>query len=187
VDRQHVNIQHILASLALKATRQSVIIAKLSSYPRENRTKKALWELDNLRALNRGESYHKLVRAVAYAKGGKLRVRTDHAQQLYPPGVQAFMCEGKSYGLADYAAPIVFWYNRELCSQARVDPSEIKYWEDLLEAVKKCKEAGVTPIAVGGSEKWPLQFYPAPLMNPKRTSRLLHSDNHLVSLRARAS
>jgi hypothetical protein len=34
------NIQHILASLALKVTRQSVIIAKLSSYPRKNRTKK---------------------------------------------------------------------------------------------------------------------------------------------------
>ena len=43
------NIQHILASLALKVTRQSVIIAKLSSCPRKNRTKKALWELDNLR------------------------------------------------------------------------------------------------------------------------------------------
>ena len=97
------NIQHILASLALKVTRQSVIIAKLSSYPRKNRTKKALWELDNLRrslhllnyvdspqfqrniqrALNRGESYHKLVRAVAYANGGKLRVRTDQEQQLW--------------------------------------------------------------------------------------------------------
>jgi TnpA family transposase len=83
VDRQHVNIQHILASLALKATRQSVIIAKLGSYPRKNRTKKALWELDNLRALKRGESYHKLVRAVAYANGGKLRVRTDQEQQLW--------------------------------------------------------------------------------------------------------
>jgi TnpA family transposase len=33
----------------MKVTRQSVIIAKLSSYPRKNRTKKALWELDNLR------------------------------------------------------------------------------------------------------------------------------------------
>ena len=64
-------------------TRQSVIIAKLSSYPRKNRTKKALWELDNLRALKRGESYHKLVRAVAYANGGKLRVRTDQEQQLW--------------------------------------------------------------------------------------------------------
>jgi Tn3 transposase DDE domain len=43
------NIQHILASLALKVTRRSVIIAKLSSYPRKNRTKRAMWELDNLR------------------------------------------------------------------------------------------------------------------------------------------
>src|SRR5260370_34716199 len=35
------------------------------------------------RALKRGESYHKLVRAVAYANGGKLRVRTDQEQQLW--------------------------------------------------------------------------------------------------------
>ena len=90
------NIKHVFASLATKVTSQSVIIGKLSSYARRNRTKKALWELDNLhrsryllsyvdslrlrrnvqRALNRGESYHKLVRAVAYANAGKLRVRT---------------------------------------------------------------------------------------------------------------
>jgi Tn3 transposase DDE domain-containing protein len=35
------------------------------------------------RALNRGESYHKLVRAVAYAHGGRLRVRTELEQQLW--------------------------------------------------------------------------------------------------------
>jgi len=97
------NIKHILASLAMKVTSQSVIIGKLSSYARKNRTKKALWELDNLhrsryllnyvdslhlrrnvqRALNRGESYHKLVRAVGYANGGRLRVRTDLEQELW--------------------------------------------------------------------------------------------------------
>jgi len=97
------SIKHIFASLAKKVTSQSVIIGKLSSYARKNRTKKALWELDNLhrsryllnyvdslrlrrnvqRALNRGESYHKLVRAVAYANGGRLRVRTDLEQQLW--------------------------------------------------------------------------------------------------------
>ena len=32
---------------------------------------------------NRGESYHKLVRAVTYANGGRLRARTDHEQQLW--------------------------------------------------------------------------------------------------------
>jgi TnpA family transposase len=97
------NIKHIFASLAKKVTSQSVIIGKLSSYARKNRTKKALWELDNLhrsryllsyvdslrlrrnvqRALNRGESYHKLVRAVAYANAGRLRLRTDREQELW--------------------------------------------------------------------------------------------------------
>ena len=97
------NIQHIFASLALKVTSQSVIIGKLSAYARKNRTKKALWELDNIRrssylltyadsltlrrnvqrALNRGESYHKLRRAVAYAYSGRLRVKTELEQQIW--------------------------------------------------------------------------------------------------------
>ena len=97
------NIKHIAASLAQKVTSQSVIIGKLSSYARRNRTKKALWELDNgfrslhllnyvdsitlrrnvQRALNRGESYHKLRRAVAYANAGRMRVKTDLEQEIW--------------------------------------------------------------------------------------------------------
>jgi raffinose/stachyose/melibiose transport system substrate-binding protein len=46
----------------------------------------------------------------------------------------------------------------DLSEKAGVDPNEIKYWEDLLDAVTKCKAAGVTPMTVGGSEKWPLHF-----------------------------
>jgi TnpA family transposase len=77
------NLQRIFASMALKKTTQSTIVRKLSSYARRNRTKKALWELDNIymsiyvldyiddislrrnvqRALNRGEAYHQLQRA----------------------------------------------------------------------------------------------------------------------------
>jgi raffinose/stachyose/melibiose transport system substrate-binding protein len=91
-------------------------------------------------------------------------VAGDFKDSFYSAGIQAFMSQGKSYGLPDSVGPIVFWYNRELCEKAGVDPSGIKYWEDLLDAVKKCKAAGVTPMAVGGSEKWPLQFYPALLM-----------------------
>lgn len=83
---------------------------------------------------------------------------------FYPTGVQAFMSQGQSYGLPDSVGPIVFWYNKELCQKAGVDPSRIKYWEELLDAVKKCKAAGVTPMTIGGSEKWPLHFYPALVM-----------------------
>jgi len=35
------------------------------------------------RALNRGESYHKLRRAVAYAYSGRLRVKTELEQQIW--------------------------------------------------------------------------------------------------------
>ena len=97
------NIQRIMASLAQKDATQATIVRKLSSYARQNQTKKALWELDNVcrtlyildfiddvtlrqsveTALNRGEAYHRLRRAVAYVNSGKLRVKTEAEQQLW--------------------------------------------------------------------------------------------------------
>ncbi|MFT9598937.1 Tn3 family transposase [Mesobacillus sp.] len=97
------NIQRIILSLGLKTTTQSIIVGKLSAYARKNKTKRALWEYDNIikslyfleyidsvsvrrnvqRALNRGESYHKLRRAVSYANFGKLRFKTEQDQQLW--------------------------------------------------------------------------------------------------------
>ena len=88
----------------------------------------------------------------------------EFKDSFYPAGVQNFIVDGKSYGLPNDVAPIVFWYDKELCQKAGVDPTKIKQWDDLLDAVKKCKAAGVTPIAAGGGDKWPLHFYPAILM-----------------------
>ena len=65
--------------------------------------KSALWEYDNIhkslyllnfvdsvklrknvqKALNRGESYHKLRKAVSYANFGKLRFKTEQEQQIW--------------------------------------------------------------------------------------------------------
>ena len=36
----------------------------------------------------------------------------------------------------------------ELCEKAGADPSKIKYWEDLLDAITKFKATGITPMAV---------------------------------------
>ena len=97
------NVERILLSLALKSTSQSVIVSKLSSHRRQNRTKQALWEFEHIirslyfldyidspllrrnvhRALNRGEAYHRLRRAIAYAHGGRFRVRSQHEQELW--------------------------------------------------------------------------------------------------------
>jgi hypothetical protein len=97
------NIQRILASLAQKDVTQATVVRKLSSYTRQNQTKKALWELDNIRrtihildfiddpnlrrsvqkALNRGEAYHRMRRAVSYVNSGKFRVKTEAEQQIW--------------------------------------------------------------------------------------------------------
>ncbi|MBB6244447.1 Tn3 family transposase [Rhodanobacter sp. MP1X3] len=97
------NIQRILASLGQKEVTQSTIVRKLSSYDRQNRTKKAMWELDSIyrtiyllkfiddvelrqsvqKALNRGEAYHRFRRAIAFVNSGKFRVQTEEQQQLW--------------------------------------------------------------------------------------------------------
>jgi TnpA family transposase len=97
------NIQRIMASLAQKDATQATIVRKLNSYARQNQTKKALWELDNIcqtlcilsfiddvtlrqsvqKALNRGEAYHRFRRAIAYVNSGKFRVRTQAEQQIW--------------------------------------------------------------------------------------------------------
>jgi raffinose/stachyose/melibiose transport system substrate-binding protein len=88
----------------------------------------------------------------------------DFKDQLYPAGVQNYMVNGKSYGLPRSLGPIVFWYNKDLTTKGGVDPTAIKTWDDLVAAVKKLKAAGITPISVGGADKWPLHFYPTFLM-----------------------
>ena len=85
------NMQRIFLSLALKTTTQFIIVGKLSSYTRKNRTTRALWELDNIfrslyllnyidsltlrqnvqRAMNRGESYLKWLRKFGHEKRPK--------------------------------------------------------------------------------------------------------------------
>jgi TnpA family transposase len=103
IEREWPNIQRILASLAQKEVTQATIVRKLASYERQNQTKKALWELENIcrtlyildvvddvelrqdtqKALNRGEAYHRLRRAVAYVNRGKFRVKTEAEQQIW--------------------------------------------------------------------------------------------------------
>jgi TnpA family transposase len=103
IEKEWPNIQRIMASLAQKNVTQATIIRKLASYERQNQTKKALWELDNIcrtlyilefiddvelrqgvqKALNRGEAYHRFRRAVSFVNGGKFRVKTESEQQIW--------------------------------------------------------------------------------------------------------
>jgi len=83
----------------------------------------------------------------------------DHKDKLSASAVAAFTMGGKIYGLPHSVSQVGFMANKELLGKAGVDASSIKTWDDLLNAVKKLKAAGITPIAVGGADKWPIHFY----------------------------
>jgi len=96
-------IQRIICSLSRKTTTQSTVIQKLSNNKRNNRTLSALHEYDRLikctylleyiddvtlrhfvqQALNRGESYHQLRRAIANVNGNQFRGGNDYQVELW--------------------------------------------------------------------------------------------------------
>jgi len=120
------NIQRTMVSLALKTTTQSIIVRKFSAFTRANPTRRALWEYDHIlrslylldyidspplrsnvqRALNRGENYHQLRRAVSYANFGQLRFKTEHEQQIWSE-------------CARLVTNCILYFNARLLSQVR--------------------------------------------------------------------
>jgi TnpA family transposase len=91
------DVQHIIASILQNETDQSRIIAKLSSHKYYSKTKEALWEYESIlrsiyilnyiddltlrqsvrMALNRGESYHQIYKAISYINGGRFRGNSE--------------------------------------------------------------------------------------------------------------
>ncbi len=96
-------------------------------------------------------------------EAGVLEDLTDQVKgysgQITPAALTAFSQAGRIYGLPVALSQVGFLYNKELLAKASVDPTKIKTWDDLLAAVKALKTANVTPIVVGGADKWPLHFY----------------------------
>ncbi len=71
-------------------------------------------------------------------------------------GVYAY--NGKNYGVPRDMGMVGFWYNKDLFSQAGISAPPAT-WAELVEDVQKLQDAGITPIAVGGGDKWPAAFW----------------------------
>ncbi|RYE09025.1 MAG: carbohydrate ABC transporter substrate-binding protein [Hyphomicrobiales bacterium] len=67
--------------------------------------------------------------------------------------------DGKVWAVPYKTGSIAFFYNKEQFAKAGVNADSIKSWDDLLGAVSTLKNAGLTPLACGGGDKWPLHFY----------------------------
>jgi raffinose/stachyose/melibiose transport system substrate-binding protein len=87
------------------------------------------------------------------ADGGAWRKSTN------PSAIEGLTFDGKVWAAPSKSGLISFYYNKELFNKAGIDASKIATWDDLLGAVQTLKKAGITPIAGGGRDKWPLHFY----------------------------
>ncbi|UXY18034.1 extracellular solute-binding protein [Streptomyces cynarae] len=71
---------------------------------------------------------------------------------------QPYLLDDKVYGIPFDMGMIGFWYNKALFERAGISAPPTT-WSAFLDAVRKLKSAGVTPIALAGKEKWPGMYY----------------------------
>ncbi|MFB4311490.1 extracellular solute-binding protein [Actinomadura sp. GTD37] len=92
-----------------------------------------------------------LVKDVTSDASGVLGTMTPVSQKPY-------QFDGKTYAVPYDMGGVGFWYNKALFEKAGIKDTP-KTWTEYLDAVRKLKSAGVTPIALAGKDKWPGHYY----------------------------
>ncbi len=82
----------------------------------------------------------------------------DVIGSLTPASLAAYQFDGKTYGLPIDIGMVGFWYNKALFKKAGITTPPAT-WTEYLDAVKKLKASGTTPIALAGKAKWPGHYY----------------------------
>lgn len=99
-----------------------------------------------------------------YIKAGLLKDITADLEKdgwkdtFFPGALGVFSFEGKYYGVPRDMGMVGFWYNKDLFAKAGIEKPPAT-WTEFLDDVNKLKAAGITPIALGGGDKWPGAFY----------------------------
>lgn len=77
---------------------------------------------------------------------------------LVPTALEPYQFDGKTYAVPYDMGMVGFWYNKSLFSRANITTPPAT-WDELLDAVRALKSAGVTPISLAGGAKWPGHYY----------------------------
>jgi raffinose/stachyose/melibiose transport system substrate-binding protein len=98
-----------------------------------------------------------------YAKAGLLKditadVAGEWGDSIGAGALGVYSYDGVQYGVPWDMGVVGWWYNKDLFAQAGIEAPPAT-WSEFLEAIQKLKDAGITPIALGESEKWPGHFY----------------------------
>ncbi len=82
----------------------------------------------------------------------------DFAEGLLPVAKEPYLLDDKVYGIPFDIGMIGFWYNKALFKDAGMAEPPAT-WSGFLDAVRKLKAKGITPLALAGKEKWPGMYY----------------------------
>lgn len=69
-----------------------------------------------------------------------------------------YSLNGAYYGVPMTFGAVGFWYNTRLFAEAGIEGTPAT-WDEFLADVQLLKDAGITPIALGGRDKWPGHFW----------------------------
>jgi len=75
-----------------------------------------------------------------------------------PAALSAYRFDDRAYAVPFDIGMVGFWYNKALFKKAGIG-SPPATWSAFLDAVGALKDAGTTPIALAGKEKWPGMYY----------------------------
>jgi xylobiose transport system substrate-binding protein len=82
-----------------------------------------------------------------------LEENAELREAFLPSVLDAAKIDGKNYGIPMRGVqPVALFYNKAVLEKAGVEPPET--WDDMLAAVDDLEAAGVTPIALAGSQSW---------------------------------
>lgn len=82
----------------------------------------------------------------------------DVADQFGGGAMSLFQVDGAQYGLPYNFGLVGLWYNKDLLAQAGIE-APATTWEEFLGQVQTLKDAGITPISLGGGDQWPSMFW----------------------------
>ncbi len=99
-----------------------------------------------------------------YAEAGLVRDLTDAlatdgwGDSFAQSALALYGTDGRNFGVPWNTGMVGFWYSKAKFADAGIEAPPTT-WAELLTAVQTLKDAGITPISLGGGDKWPVHFY----------------------------
>lgn len=95
-----------------------------------------------------------LTEAMAEDRGGQ-----PWGDNYNPAALNGLSFDGEVWAVPLRMGTVSFFYNKEMFAEAGVNSEDLTDWSSFLDAIETLKDAGFTPIGVGGGERWPVHFY----------------------------